>query len=448
MAATPVTPIPELRGTTLLGVAREFRRDPLAFLEDVRAQHGDIVRMRFGPRWGYLFNTPETVKELLVDKAGFFHKGMVLQRSKPVLGEGLLTSEGQFHLRQRRLIQPAFHREKIAHYAQIMAEQSVRTAQRWQAGEVVDLSQEMMRLTLAIVGQTLFRADVENDAPEVGRALTELFKTFEQMLRPSYFFRNLLPLPDTLRRRRSIRQLDDIIYRIIGERRAESGSEDADDLLSLLIRAQEGEYSMTDKQVRDEALTLFLAGHETTAVALSWTWFLLDRNPHIREELEAELDRALQADPTFDDVPRLPYTEMVIAESMRLHPPAWAIGRMAIAPCQIGNAPVKKGEIAVVSPALMHRRPDLFPEPLRFDPRRWTPEAKETRPRYSYFPFGGGARICVGERFAWMEAVIALATLARHWRCEILDPEQVEPNCLITMRMKRPLRARLTRRPA
>jgi len=409
-------------------------------------EYGDVVYFRLGPQRAILFNRPTHVQDLLITNAHKFTKSRLLQRAKILLGEGLLTNEGKFHLRQRRLAQPAFHRDRLKAYSQVMAEYADRAASRWQEGETRDMAQEMMRLTLAVVAKTLFSADVESEASEVGQALTDVLGLFDLMLVPGTAFLQHLPLPAMRRFHRALKQLNGIIYGIIREHR-ESGK-DAGDLLSMLMMAadDQGDGSrMNDKQLRDEAMTLFLAGHETTAVALTWTWYLLSQHPQaaakLREELETVLDGRL---PAFDDLPRLPYTEMVMAESMRLYPPAWGISRLAIEAHEIDGFPIAKGTLCLLSPYVMHRNPVFFADPERFDPERWMPEARETRPKYSYFPFGAGARICIGERFAWTEGILILATIAQKWKMNLAPDQQIAHLAQITLRTRYGMRMQLS----
>lgn len=413
-----------------------FRRDPLSYLQSLAREYGDIVFFRLGPQDVFFLNHPDYVKDVLVTHNQNFKKGRALQKSKRLLGEGLLTSEGDFHRRQRRLAQPAFHRQRVASYATLMTDYAAQTSERWQDGETRDISGEMMRLTLAIVGRTLFDADVERDARDVGEALTVIMNLFNMMLMPFSELLEKLPLPQNRRFQKARDQLDTIIYRLIEERRR--SGEDHGDLLSMLLLAQDEEErsgGMTDEQVRDEALTIFLAGHETTANALTWTWYLLSQHPEIEARLHDELDTVLNGRlPEFSDVAQLRYTEMVLAESMRLYPPAWAIGRLALDDYEIGGYRLPAGSLVLLSQHVMHRDARYFTEPERFDPLRWQPEAREARPQYSYFPFGGGPRRCIGEGFAWMEGILLIAALAQHWRLRLVPGHPVKTHPVITLR--------------
>jgi cytochrome P450 len=425
-----------------------FRSDPLNYLQNLAREYGDIVFFRMGGQDVFFLNHPDYVKDVLVTHNQNFKKGRALQRSKRLLGEGLLTSEGEFHRRQRRLAQPAFHRARIASYADLMTNYATQTSERWRDGETLDISEEMMRLTLAIVGKTLFDADVESDAQDVGQSLSVIMSLFNAMLLPFAELLEKLPLPQKKRFQKAKDQLDAIIYRLIEERRR--SGEDHGDLLSMLLLAQDeeqGSGGMTDEQVRDEAMTIFLAGHETTSNALTWTWYLLSEHPEVEARLHEELDAVLQGRvPEFNDVAQLRYTEMVLAESMRLYPPAWAIGRLALGETEVGGYRIPAGSLVLLSQYAMHHDARYFTEPERFDPLRWTSEAREARPQYSYFPFGGGSRRCIGEGFAWMEGILLLATLAQGWRLRLVPNHPVKPHPVITLRPRHGMLMRLERR--
>ncbi len=428
----------------------QFRRNPLLFLSEGARQYGDIVRFQLGPRELFLFNHPDYIKEILVTQQRNFIKSMVLQRTRRVLGTGLLTSEGDYHLRQRRLAQPAFHRQRIATYGEVMIDYATRMGGEWQDGATIDVHAEMMRLTLGIVAKTLFDADVEAEAGAIGESLSDLLQLFNLVILPFSKLLERLPIPSTRAMLRSRAYLDSIIYRIIRERR--KTGEDRGDFLSMLLLAQDEEgdgTGMTDTQVRDEALTLFLAGHETTANALTWTWYLLSQNPAAAAQLYAELDRVLGArPPTLDDLASLQYTRMVLSESIRMYPPAWAIGREALAEYSVGGYTFPAHSIALISPYVTQHDERYFPQPFQFDPLRWTPAAVEARPKYAYVPFGAGTRVCIGEQFAWMEGILLLAALGQRWRFQLAPEHPVQPQALITLRPKYGMRMRLERRAA
>jgi cytochrome P450 len=416
-------------------VLPQFRRNPPEFLQSLARDHGDLVRYRLGPQDLYLVSSPDWIKDILVTHQTNFTKSRFLERAKVLLGEGLLTSEGEFHRRQRRLSQPAFHRDRLIGYASAMVDCTAHSRDQWTDGAPLDMSREMMRLTLAVVAKTLFSADVTSDADKIGKALTEVMFLFDMVLMPFSEWIEKLPLPAIRRFEKARDFLDQTIYKIIAERRA--SKEDTGDLLSMLLLAQDedGGAGMSDKQIRDEALTLFLAGHETTANALMWTWYLLSQNPGAAQKFYDEVDQVLEGRlPTFDDLPRLKYTEGVFSEALRLYPPAWAIGRRAKTDYAIGDYTVPARSILLLSPWVVHRDPRWFPNPEQFEPARWA--QPDERPKFSYFPFGGGTRVCIGERFAWMEGVLLLATIAQYWRFKLVPGHPVATSALITLRAK------------
>jgi cytochrome P450 len=428
---------PSVKPNWIGGHFRSFRGDPTGFLGRLAAL-GDVAYFRMGNQPAYFINDPEMIRDLLVVNAHKFIKGRALQRAKGLLGEGLLTSEGAAHLRQRRMMQPAFHRLRIAEYARSMVEFGDKMSGSWSDGDVRDIDREMMHLTLQIVGKTLFSANVEDDADDVGKAMTALSELFNFLLLPFSDWLQKLPLPQSKRFHNARKTLNSVIYGIIGERRR--SGEDKGDLLSMLLLARDEEdgSTMTDVQIRDEALTLFLAGHETTANAMTWTWYLLSQHPEKEAKLYEELDRVLAGRvPAMDDIPNLKYTESVIAESMRLFPPAWAIGRLAVEDHEFGGFAVPKGSLVLVSPYVTQRDPRFWESADEFIPERWqTQGVKEAGQKNIYFPFGGGVRRCIGESFAWTEGILLLATLARKWKLR-LDPEQkfgLQP--MITLRPK------------
>jgi cytochrome P450 len=410
-------------------------RDPLKFFTNLVQTHGRLVYLRSSGEDLYLVTEPRHVRDILVTNQRKFKKGRGLERSRSLLGEGLLTSEGEAHLRQRRLMQPAFHKERIAAYTSVMAGYAQRTIARWQEGATIDAAEEMMRLTLGVVGKTLFDADVESQARDVGDAMAAMMRTFWIRMLPFAEAIERLPIPALRRAREARATLDRIIYGIIHERRRHPG--DRGDLLSMLLMAQDEEQGgrmMTDEQVRDEAITLFLAGHETTANALTWSWYLLSQSPGAEARLHQEIDRVLgDRPPTFTDIPSLPYVEQVVTEAMRLYPPAWIIGRRALEPYRIDDFEVPAGAIVLVSPYLTQRDPEYFPNPDRFDPDRWTPAFKAALPPFAYFPFGGGTRRCIGEGFAWMELVV-------------VPGHPVVPQPVVTLRLKHGLKMTAERR--
>jgi cytochrome P450 len=420
----------------LVGVLPEFRKDPAGFLEQMARQYGDVVYLPLGRQHIYYLGHPDAIRDVLVTHQNKFKKSRMLERARVLLGDGLLTSEGDHHRRQRRLVQPAFHRDRLAGYGAVMVDRAAIARDRWQPGQPFDVLQEMMRLTLAIVAKTLFSTDVDSEADDIGTALTQVFDLFEVILMPFSELLEKLPLPAVRRFKRARKRLDETIYRLIAEHRA--SGRDTGDLLSMLLLAQdeEGSGGMTDTQVRDEALTLFLAGHESTADALTWAWYLLSQNPQAEAAFHAELDQVLGGRlPSFDDLPQLRYTERVFAETLRLYPPAWGIGRRALEDYQAGGFLIPARSVVLTSPYAVHRDPRWFPDPLAFRPERWSTE-DPSRPKFAYFPFGGGARVCIGERFAWMEGTLLLAAIGQRWRLRLEPGHRVENQARITLRPK------------
>jgi cytochrome P450 len=423
----------------------QYSRNPLTFLPEAIHTYGDVIGLRFLKFRIYFLNHPDMIEDLLVTQARKFEKGRVLKANKRLFGKGLLTSEGDFWLRQRRLAQPAFHRARINTYAEAMVQYAERLVETWKNGEQRDIHVEMMGLTLQIVGKTLFGVEVTGEVQEVGHALEalmELNSDFRRlMLVPGW-----MPTLTNIRAELAIRRLDKIIYKIIRERRA--SGEDRGDLLSMLLRAQDEDGShMTDTQLRDEALTIFLAGHETTAVTLSWTWWLLAQHPEVEAKLHAELDLVLNGrTPTLDDLPSLRYTDRVITESMRLYPPAWGMARVAVEDTEIAGYKIRKGSGVTVSQWAVHRDPRWFDAPLEFRPERWEGDLAKRLPRFAYFPFGGGPRQCIGNTFALMETALVLATIAQHYRFNLVAEHPVVPIASITLRPRYGIKVVLEKR--
>jgi cytochrome P450 len=429
----------------------QFRHDPIAYLRRAAAAQGDVVRLPLTRQPLFLVNHPDLIKDIFVSRQKQFKKGRGLERAKKLLGEGLLTSEDPYHLRQRRLIQPAFHRQRITAYADDMTRYALKTSERWSNGETRDMASEMLHLALAIVGKTLFNAEVAGEAGEIGDAMTEVIALFHTLMLPMADLLEKLPLPSVRRFARARARLDATIYRLIEEHRA-SGI-DRGDLLSMLLLSEDEDDGerMTDLQVRDEALTIFLAGHETTANGLAWTWYLLSQNPDAEAKFHAELNTVLAGrTPTLDDLPQLPYTRRILAESLRMYSPAWVIGRRVLSEYQMepefGNYVLRPGDIVLVSQAVMHYDARFWAQPERFDPDRWTPDAEAARPKFAYFPFGGGPRVCIGEQFAWMEQMLLLATLGAQWRMRLAPDQVVATQPIITLRPKFGMRMILQRR--
>lgn len=437
------------RGHGLLGNLSDFQRDQLGFYADC-ARYGDVVPVRLGPRRAVLFYHPDAIEDVLVTRSRDFVKSPGVRLLRPLLGEGLLLSERDFWLRQRRLVQPAFHRQRVAAYGDVMTAYTERRLADWKEGDVRDVHDEMMSLTQAIVAKTLFDAEVSDEAHEVGTASHVLMQDFSArlgsvlQLLPSW-----LPTPANLRARRAIRRLDQLVYRIIAARR--QSAEDRGDLLSILLHAQDADDGtvMTDRQVRDEVMTLFMAGHETTAVSLSWTWYLLAQHPEVDARLAEELRTVLGSrPPTAADLPQLPYTERVVTESMRLYPPAYAMGRMAAVPTEVAGHPLAAGVVVILPTCIVQRDPRWFEEPEAFRPERWEDERVRRNPRYAYFPFGGGPRQCIGNGFAMMEACLLLAAIAQRFRLTLEPGQRVTPTPYVTLRPEPGIRMLLSRRQA
>lgn len=412
--------------------------------------HGFETRL-FGQRC-IVLNNPDGIEELLVKNHKYYHRRSMPTPLKVITGDSVLTISGDDHLRQRRLIQPAFHKGKIDAYAATMAKLAERRSRQWQDGATLDVHREMMELTAAVITATMFSSDIEEDARTVGRAIDSLIThTKRYVIPPIGRVLDRLPLKSTRVIQDSIAELDAIIYRFVAEHRAVDGNKD--DLLTMLLEARYEDGSpMSDQQLRDESMTLFLAGHETTASALSWTFYLLSKHPHVAEALRTEVDAVLPGEksPTTDDFVRLDYTRRVFTESMRLYPPVPGTDRQAVEPNEILGMKMNPGDLILVSPMVTHHDPQWYPDPHRFDPDRWLPGAAERVHKFAYLPFGGGVRKCIGERFAWMEGVLILATLVREWTWELAPGARVQPKMNITLRpaygMPMVMRRRTSRR--
>jgi cytochrome P450 len=463
-----------------------FLRDPLTVLHNLSKEYGDISHFKFGGQHIYLINHPDYIKDVLVTYNNNFIKSRGLQLAKRILGEGLLTSEGELHHSQRQLIQPIFQPDEISKYANIMTDYAQDIFSLWNDDHhgTIDIHREFMHLTLAIVSKAFFNVSIEeSETKEIDQYVTTIIEYFNRARIPFAGIIEKLPLPNNMRFRHAKKQLDTIIYRIIDSHRRNSnsnhhhnkqdGSYPHKDLISLLLQGQIDAYISANEnnksankrninkidniintnnkqQLRDNVTTIFLAGHETVANALTWTFYLLSQNPKEEKMLHNEVDSVLDDDnnddhrvPTVKDIPNLEYTERVFAESMRLYPPAWAIGRQAMNDCKIGDYVIPAGSSILMSQYLMHRDPRYFPEPERFDPERWNPQEKAKRPRFSYFPFGGGPRSCIGEPFAWMEGILVIATIARRWKMTIIPEHPVILQPLVTLRPKYGMQMRL-----
>ena len=431
----PLPPGP--KGHFILGVMREFNNDTLAFITRCR-DFGDVVRMRFLYVHAYFLYNPVDIESLLTTNAKSYRKAGSLRSPffARLVGNGLVTSEGDFWRRQRRLAQPAFHRQRISSYEEVMVDYARRAISNWGDGDQLDISRQMTRLTLEIVVKTLFNADVSNDADHVGRILSEIVKPFASQATLKWILDNRLPTPGHRRYFKAVSEIDRIVFRIIAERRA--AHSDEGDLLSMLLQAQDDDGTqMNDAQLRDEVMTLFLAGHETTALALTWSWYLLANHPEAEEKFHAEIDAVLQGrTPTVNDMSKLVYTEMIAKEAMRLYPPAYAVGREALEETEIGGFRVPKGSQVFAFQWVTQRDQRYFANPDAFEPERWTSERAEQLPKYAYFPFGGGPRQCIGNYFAMMEIVLLLATIGQRFRFSLVPDHKVEVLPVLSLRPK------------
>jgi cytochrome P450 len=435
---------PGPKGNFLLGSAPELAHDWPGFCARCARDYGDVAFYRFLHVPICQFTHPDDIETVLVRNASNFHKSRDYAALEFILGRGLLTNEGHSWQTQRQLIQPAFRHENISAYAEIMA----ACLARWRDRQTCNLHHEMADLTLDIVSKSLFGSKVSQDTAAIGREVAAVMDRFFSQAALSFLLPDGFPIPKSPRLLKSRRHLNEVIFSIIRARR-ESPAPATDLLQTLLTAADDEGERMNDVQLRDEIMTLFLAGHETTANALTWTWYLLAQNPEIERALHAELDRVLGGRaPGFADLPRLPYAEMVVKESMRLYPPAWGIGRRALRSFDVRGYHIPKGTNVFILQWLVHRDPRFYPDPLRFDPERWRsdPIRNGVLPRFAYFPFGGGPRVCIGAGFAMMEATLLLATIAQRYRFTLLRDPPVVPFFSITLRPKHGLPVRLEAR--
>lgn len=441
MAVHQVPPGP--RGFLPGGQLLYFRRTPENFLRLTR-DYGDMVHFKVGPERFYLVNDPALIKEVLVTLAASFVKGWGPQPGHSFLGRGLFTAEGEHHRCQRRLIQPAFHAAHIQACAGVTTQLCEKFLQELPEGEPVDIWLTLMRLTLAIASTTFFGADLSRQAGEIVAATNSMAREFGTWMFPYAGLIRRLPTPGRRRYRKVLGELDDLITRLIADRL--KTNEERNDLLSMLLAASDGNM-MSEKDLRDEVATFFLTGHEALGNALTWTCYLIAQHPEVEAKLHEELDRELTTGlPSATDYGRLTYTEQVLTEAMRIYPPTWMLGRRAIRDVHIGGYTLPQGSIALLSPYVTHHDARLYRDPERFDPDRWTPDASASRPQFAYFPFGGGARRCIGEGFAWMEGVLVLAMMASRWRMRLAPGAKVELLPLFVLRPKNGVSLILERR--
>ncbi|HJS55146.1 MAG TPA: cytochrome P450 [Chitinophagaceae bacterium] len=449
MSSINKTKLPPGPGAKIpLGHLFSFQRDGLGFLRKIADEYGDIVHFKIGPIRIALLNHPDYIKEVLSKHHRNFIKGRPLEMAKEILGEGLLTSEGEFHDRQSRIIQPAFHRKMLESYASVITDYTNRMMNSWQEGMQVDMMKEMMNLSTSIAGKAFFSKDLEKEAPEITKALVTASSLFGRISVPFSEWLLKIPIPGTTRFLKAKALLDEIIYQIIDDRK-QSGIDNGD-LLSLLIRAQNEkgpEGGMSDKQIHDEAITLFLTAFDTTSIALTWTWYLLFQNPGAEAELHNEIDSVLNDRiPTAEDLSHLKYTRMVMGESMRLYPPIYIIAREAVNDFEIDKYVLRAGTLILMSPYLIHRDPRFHQDPEKFNPHTWDKLSRNESSKYQYFPFGVGPRSCIGQHFAWMEGILVLASIAQSWRLELVPGHPVKLQQRINLRPKYGMLMKLRRR--
>jgi cytochrome P450 len=421
---------PQPKGNLLTGHLAPMSRDPLGRLTRFAREYGDVVKLRLLHLPALLVSHPDFIAEVLVTRSAQFTKSMDLRSTRMVLGEGLLTSEGKLWRRWRRRMQPGFHQECLAAYSAVMTASAREISSRWADGETLELRREMTALTLRSATRALFGADVAAEEEHIGQAIDALCRLFDFSSAWVYLLPNYLPTPTHVRGLLAIQRLERLVARIVAARRARG--EAGKDLLGMILEAAE---NGDGRIIRDQVMTLLIAGHETTSTALSWTWSLLAQHPEVEAKLHRELETVLGGrEPRFEDLPRLPYAGRVIDEALRLYPPAWLVGREAAQDTEIGGYPVPRGTTVYMSQWIVQRDRRFYPEPERFDPDRWTPEFSRQLPAFAYFPFGGGPRVCIGAAFAGTEAVLALATIAQQFRFSLVPGAPIAPWPSITLR--------------
>lgn len=438
------------KGNFLFGSALDFKKDSIAFITNTEKQFPDFARFRFAYiRMVYLTH-PDYVKHVMQTNNKNYKKGIEYEHLKPVLGEGLLTSEGDFWLRQRRLAQPAFHKDRIASFFSIMVNSTQSLLDEWEKkldNKTTDIHAEMMHLALDIVAKTLLSADVKSESNEIERALSVAIEESYHRVKTLINFPLWVPVPRHLRYNSHRKKLDDVVNKIIEQRR--SSTQKFDDLLEMLMNVEDEDTKerMSDKQLRDEVMTIFLAGHETTANALTWAFYLLAKNPEVKTKLLDEIKTVLNGKtPSFEELKNLHYTQQVIHEVLRLYPPAWALGRSALADDNIDGYPIKKGDNILISPYVIHRSPRFWEKPDEFIPERFTPEKMKDMHKFVYFPFGGGPRFCIGNNFAMMEMQIILPMILQKFEIHLKSNQDVLPEPLVTLRPRGGLMCKIERK--
>jgi cytochrome P450 len=434
---------PGPKGLPVLGVSLDLLRDPLELMRTAAREYGDVVRIPVILESRVLLNHPDYIQQLLIFQQSKFHKSVLTkQTTERLLGQGLLISEGDFWRRQRRLAQPAFHRQRINQYAPAMLQCAEMKAREWRTGETRNMAEEMMELTLEAAVRTLFGTTLPGEAQQVGRAMTFLMRYSLRRARSPLQIPAGWPTPKNRRAAKEFEFLDSLVYRIISERKAQGNANRHSDLLSMLMGAMDEDGTqMTPKQLRDETMTLFLAGHETTALTLSWAWYLLSRNPGAEARMHEELSGVLGGrTPGVADLERLPYLNAVISEVLRMYPPAYIMARTSIAPCSIGGYDFPVGSTILVSQWVMHRDERYYDDPDTFRPERWLEGLAERLPAGAYFPFGDGPRRCIGQGFALLESALVIATLAQRFHFELEAGASVVPEPLVTLRPKNGIR--------
>lgn len=436
MTAQRPTAPPGPKGEPFIGNARAFVLEPLGYLQQCARDYGDFLQIRLGTTAIYMLSHPDYIEHVLVTHHKHYTKSRFTQRRKSLFGNGLIFSEGDFWRRQRRLMQPAFHHKRLDMYSETMVALSRSNSAHWQHGETINIHEEMMLLSLAIVVKTLFDIDTVGDIRAIGKTLDILIDQVSAAAVRPVQFPDWFPTSGNRQYNAALAELNAIITHIIQEHKHREM--ESTDLLSLLLNAQDEDgQHMTDKQVRDEVVNLYIAGHETVALALSFTWRLLAEHPEVEAKLHEEVDRVLAGrSPTIADLPNLPYTEYIVTEAMRLYPPVWGVFRDCALSDEIGGYTLAPKTVVLLSPWVVHHDARFYDEPDMFRPERWEPQAKKPIPRYAYFPFGGGQRLCIGSNFALIESRLILATLAQRWKFALVSNEPLELVPSITMRPK------------